>query len=108
MFLIAKSFCWVLAQVRTRAPMAFIPVLLGLAVSACSPGAFFGNKQDDKLLKAKGYRQINTACANVNLSRLPEVSDFKSFISCMNGNGALGACHTLVNNMADEDLAPLV
>ncbi|MCC7440640.1 MAG: hypothetical protein IT285_03340 [Bdellovibrionales bacterium] len=87
---------------------------LGGAIAAsmlagCSPEMFFGNDIDEGVRNTPRYREINTACAGLDLSR-PElrIEDFKKIVNCFNANGGLQPVADLVGRLDDATLQPLV
>jgi hypothetical protein len=84
-------------------------VALGLSLSACSPGMFFGGSVDEGVANTKSYRQINFKCSGLDLSSSEiDVSTFRKLVSCFNANGGLDPIEKLLTRLPDADVQPLV
>ncbi len=87
---------------------SFALILGYFALTGCSPGMFFGGK-DQKVINTPNYRRINENCAGMDLSSSTlDISTFKAILACFNSNGALEPIHKLVNSLSDDELQPLV
>lgn len=83
-------------------------VTLGV-VTGCSPKSFFGSSEDEKVLHTESYRQINTACAGMDLSTsIIEVPQFRKILNCFNSYGALDPLWKLSERLQDSELQPVV
>lgn len=87
---------------------SFALVLGYFALTGCSPGMFFGGK-DQKVINTPNYRRINEDCAGMDLSSSTlDIPTFKRILACFNSNGALEPIHKLVNSLTDDELQPMV
>jgi hypothetical protein len=85
---------------------AFISSLMLL--TSCSPGMFFGGK-DQGVIATPNYRRINLDCAGINLSSSTlTVPKFREILHCFNSNGALEPIDQLVQKLSDSALQHLV
>ena len=74
----------------------------------CSPGMFFGGK-DQRVLETPNYRRLNEACAGIDLSSSTlDVPKFREILHCFNSNGAIEPIEKLFGGMSDGALQPLV
>ncbi|MEO5969230.1 MAG: hypothetical protein ABIQ95_04825, partial [Bdellovibrionia bacterium] len=79
-----------------------------LTITGCSPGMFFGGK-DQGVLKTPNYRRLNLHCADMDLSSSTlDVPKFREILHCFNSNGALEPIDKLVGRLSDPELEPIV
>ncbi|MEK6704478.1 MAG: hypothetical protein AABZ06_01690, partial [Bdellovibrionota bacterium] len=72
--------------------------------------SFFGGGTKDRgVASITGYRQINTSCAGLDLSK-PEldVPVFRKLLSCFNSYGALDPMERLSSKLSDGEIEPIV
>src|SRR6185295_9248682 len=93
-------------------PFKYLRLLGGVSVlalcSSCSPG-MFGNGVDATVANRPGYRHINLACANLDVSGAAlDTKTFRSLVKCLNSGDNLAPLAALTDKVADEDLEPLL
>ena len=82
---------------------------LSLGLSSCSPGMFFGNGVDQKVLNLKSSRRINKECGNMDVSTSQfTLTSFRGLVQCLNANRSMEPIAQFVSAISDQDLAPLV
>jgi hypothetical protein len=88
---------------------AFSAIAIVITSSACAPASWFGNPEDTKIAQAPGYRRMNGACSNMDLSRSElDLVTARKLVDCLNSGGDLGSVAALVKSMSDKELTPFV
>ena len=89
--------------------IVFALLILGFALGGCSPGSFFGSDRDLKLKEGTLKGNLSPQCQGLDLA-VSQISatTFRKVISCWNSNQSIDPVQRLVNQLSDEELAPLL
>ncbi|MCM2323347.1 MAG: hypothetical protein NDJ90_08810 [Oligoflexia bacterium] len=86
----------------------WLVVALAMGASACGSSWFEAGK-DEAVSRAPGYRQINKACANMDLSAPTlDVPTLRRIVKCFNANGAIDALERFVERGPEARLEALL
>ncbi|MFN7684028.1 MAG: hypothetical protein ACK5QT_01270 [Oligoflexia bacterium] len=96
------------ASMRLNGVFSFfaLPIFI-LGFTGCSLG-LFSDGRDPAVLKQPHYRQINSACAEINLKSAISVPQMRAILACLNSYGALDGFQKLSDAAKDSELQPLV